>query len=104
MAGTTLNVSNQARKLIDELRSTGFGGIRFPEIRPSCVSEWRHNYACIGAVYWDYPNTDYFDHARFEFDFLNRLRELFPGCEVNWRKACQELEIYFRDPFEPSAD
>lgn len=86
-------------ELIKKLKTSGFDGIKFPEIRKSCLDSWGKDYAIVDGAYpdtfaiemeWDGWETDsYLDK------FENFLADFFgPGVTVNHRRKCQEIEVY----------
>lgn len=57
-----MNIAETMRNSLKKLRA-GLGDIEFPEIRPECEEEWNEDYAIVQNVYYDYPDSNYFDHA-----------------------------------------
>lgn len=88
-----MNIAETMRNVLSKLKK-GLDDIDFPSIRPECIDEWSENYAIVKDVYYDYPESDYFDHDRFRQDYENMVKVLFPGCKVAFYWQSQEIEVY----------
>jgi tRNA(Ile)-lysidine synthase TilS/MesJ len=87
-----MNIAETMRNSLKKLKA-GLDDIEFPEIRPECEEEWDENYAVVQNVYYDYPESDYFDHDRFRQDYENMVKEIFPNCKVKFYWQSQEIEV-----------
>jgi len=88
----TLDIAKTMHKVLPELNK-GLDGLGF-HLKPECIDEWNENYAIVDGLYYDEIDSDYFDSAQFEYDFEQKVKKFFPGCEINFYWTAQELEIW----------
>jgi hypothetical protein len=86
-----MNVAETMRKAIPEIKK-GIDDIRF-YVRPELEENWTENYAIVEGFYYDYPDSDYFEHDRFRSDMENKVKAMFPGCKVTFYWESQEIEV-----------
>lgn len=90
--GYKMNIADTMRKSLEKLKA-GLDDIEFPGIKPECEEEWNEDYAIVYNVYYDYPESNYFDHDRFRQDYENMVKGIFPDCKVKFYWQAQEIEV-----------
>lgn len=75
-----MNIAEEMRKLIAELRQDGFNEIYFPEIKAESESEWTKDYAIVQDGYYEdmsFGSNQYFDDDSFREDLEAYIKSYF---------------------------
>ncbi len=86
------NLAQKMTKLIDELRNTGFDGVKWPEIKAAEITK---DYAiCVNA----YADDDYYAEGynpdEYYYKFVDYLTKYFgTGVRVNFMRRSQQIEV-----------
>lgn len=86
-----MNVAETMKKVIPELNK-GLDGIRFYLV-PEVIENWNDKYAIVQGFYYDYPDSEYFDHDKFRRDYENKVHSFFPDCKITFYYQSQEIEV-----------
>jgi hypothetical protein len=79
-----VDVAAKMREVLQTLRTEGFNGVTFPEVRPEAEYSWSPSYAIAERFQYDTQGYDaYFAHDRFRRDLEQFLLEQFgPGARM----------------------